>query len=230
MDFHLLGTTVNGLSIIAGSILGFLVFRGKLKENANESILKAAALAIMLIGLKNAWAGENMLLMIFSLVIGTYIGEAVGIENKLEGLGKFIESKVKGDNIARGFVTASLLFCTGSMAILGALEGGLKNQHHILLAKSVLDGIIAIMFTTTLGIGVIFSAIPVFLYQGAIVLSASFVKDLLTDPVIANMNGVGGLLIVALSLNMLDVKHIRVGNMLPAVFIPIFYEIAVKLF
>ena len=149
----------------------------------------------------------------------------------MENLGKYIESKFKNDsNISKAFVTSSLLFCVGSMAILGALEGGLKGQHEILYAKAVLDGIISIMFTTTLGIGVIFSAIPVLIYQGAIVFGAGFLKELLTDPVIANLNGIGGLLIIALSLNMLEIKQIRVGNMLPAVFIPIVYQIILKLF
>ena len=227
----MLGTVVNAISIIAGSSLGWLVFKGRLNDRTNESIVKGTALAIFLIGLKNANAGENMLLMIFSIVIGTFIGEAIHIEGKMEQLGKLIESKFKGDNnIAKAFVTSSLLFCVGSMAILGALEGGLKGQHDILFAKATLDGIISIMFTSTLGIGVIFSAVPVLLYQGLIVIGASSLKGILTASVIANMSGVGGLLIVALSLNMLEVKQIRVGNMLPAIFIPIFYELIMKLF
>lgn len=217
------GTLVNGAAIILGSFLGAFIFKGKLKESANDTIVKGTALAIALIGLKNAWQAENMLLIIFSIVIGALIGEALDIEGRLDKLGKYVESRVQGDNIARGFVTASLLFCVGSMAILGALEGGLQNKHDILLAKSVLDGIISIMFAATMGIGVLLSAIPVVLYQGAIVLSSSLLRDILTDPVIANLNGVGGLLIFALSLNMLKVEYIRVGNMLPAVFIPMIY-------
>lgn len=227
---NMFGTIVNAIAIVAGSLLGFFLFRGKLRENTNETIMKGLALTIFLIGLKNAWIGEDMLLMIFSIVIGTFVGETVGLEEKLERLGKYVESKVEGEGIARAFVTASLLFCVGSMAVLGALEGGLKNKHDILLAKSVLDGIISVMFAVTMGIGVIFSAVAVFLYQGAIVLGASFLRDFLTDPVIASLNGVGGLLIVALSLNMLKVSHIRVGNMLPSVLIPIFYEVGTKLF
>lgn len=227
----MLGTLVNSAAIIAGSALGFLLFKGRINERTNESIIKGTALAIFLIGLKNANAGENMLLMIFSIVIGTAIGEWIHIEAKMEQLGKAIESKFEGDNnIAKAFVTSSLLYCVGSMAILGALEGGLKGQHDILFAKSVLDGIISIMFTTTLGIGVIFSSAAVFLYQGAIVLGAGYLKALLTDPVIANMSGVGGLLIIALSFNMLEIKPIRVGNMLPAIFIPVFYELILRLF
>lgn len=227
----MLGTIVNALAIIVGSLLGWFLFKGRIKDRTNESIVKGAALAIFLIGLKNANAGEDMMLMIFSIVIGTFIGETIHIEGKMEQLGKSIESKFKGDsNIAKAFVTSSLLFCVGSMAILGALEGGLKGQHDILFAKATLDGIISIMFTSTLGIGVIFSSVAVFIYQGLIVLGAGFLKGILTTSVIANMSGVGGLLIIALSLNMLEVKQIRVGNMLPAIFIPIIYDVVLKLF
>lgn len=226
----MLGTIVNAISIIIGSTLGFLVFKERLNDRTNDTIIKGLSLAILLIGLKNALAGEDLMLMIFSILIGIIIGETAGIEEKMEALGKKIESNFKGDNnIAKAFVTSSLLFCTGSMAVLGALEGGLKGEHHILFAKSVLDGIISVMFTSTMGIGVIFSAIPVLIYQGAIAFGSGFLKEILTEPVIANMNGIGGLLIIALSLNMLEVKHIRVGNMLPAVFIPIFYELIQKI-
>lgn len=225
------GTIINGFSIIVGSLLGWLLFKGRINERTNESIVKGTALAIFLIGLKNANLGEDIMLMIFSIVIGTFIGETIDIEGKMESLGKAIESKFKGENnIAKAFVTSSLLYCVGSMAILGALEGGLKGQHDILFAKSTLDGIISIMFTSTLGIGVIFSAIPVIIYQGLIVLGAGFLKGILTTNVIANMSGVGGLLIIALSLNMLEVKQIRVGNMLPAIFIPIIYDVILNLF
>lgn len=227
----MLGTLVNSLAIIVGSLLGWFLFKGRINDRTNESIVKGTALAIFLIGLKNANAGEDMMLMIFSIVIGTFIGETIHIEAKMEHLGKFIESKFSGDNnIAKAFVTSSLLYCVGSMAILGALEGGLKGQHDILFAKATLDGIISIMFTSTLGIGVIFSAIPVLIYQGLIVIGAGFLKDLLTDPVIANMSGVGGLLIIALSLNMLEVKPIRVGNMLPAIFVPVLYQVILNFF
>lgn len=227
----MLGTIVNAISIVVGSLLGWFLFRGRINERTNESIVKGTALAIFLIGLKNANAGEDMMLMIFSIVIGTFIGETIHIEGKMEQLGKAIESKFKGDNdIAKAFVTSSLLFCVGSMAILGALDGGLKGQHDTLFAKSTLDGIISIMFTSTLGIGVVFSAIPVLIYQGLIVLGAGFLKGILTTSVIANMSGVGGLLIIALSFNMLDIKKIRVGNMLPAIFIPIIYDVILKLF
>ena len=130
----------------------------------------------------------------------------------------------------RGFVTASLVFCVGSMAIVGALESGLAGNHDTLFAKSLLDGITSVVFASTFGSGVIFSALPVLVYQGAITMGASLLKPFLTPGVIAQMSGVGGLLIAAIGINMLRLAHIRIGNMLPAIFLPLFYFMAVQLF
>lgn len=224
----MLGTLVNTGAIIAGSLVGIALFKGRISTAANESIMKAIGLAVLIIGLKNANAGQNLMLIIFSLVIGTYLGEQLDIEGRMSRLGDYLQSRTKGgdSNFSKAFVTASLIYCIGSMAILGALESGLKGQHDILFAKSILDGVSSIIFSSSLGIGVLFSAIPVLLYQGAITLGAGLLKGILTDPVIADMSGVGGLLIMAIGLNILEVKPIRVGNMLPAIFIPILYALA----
>ena len=223
----MLGTLVNTGAIIAGSLVGMTLFRGRISTRTNESIMKALALAVILIGIKNAMSGQNTMLVIFSLVIGTYIGEQIDIESAMNRLGSWIETRLKGSDsgFSKAFVTTSLIYCVGSMSILGALESGLKGQHEILYAKTMLDGVSSIIFSSTLGIGVLFSALPVLLYQGAITLGAGFLKDLLTDPVIADMSGIGGLLIIAIGLNILEVKAIRVGNMLPAIFIPILYAL-----
>ena len=124
----------------------------------------------------------------------------------------------------RGFVTASLVFCVGAMAIVGALESGLTGNHQTLFAKSLLDGVTSIIFASTLGIGVIFSSISVLIYQGAITLAATYLKPFLTSGVVAQMSAVGGLLIVAIGLNILDIKKLRIGNMLPGLFIPLVYD------
>ena len=123
-------------------------------------------------------------------------------------------------NFAKGFVTASILFCTGSMAIVGAMESGLQGNHDMLFAKSILDGVISIVFASTMGIGVAFSAIPVILYEGAIALGASYIKDLLTTEIITEMSAVGSLLIAAIGFNFLEIKEIKVANMIPAIFLP----------
>lgn len=223
----MLGTLVNTAAILAGSLIGLTLFRGRISATTNESIMKALALAVIIIGLKNANAGQNLMLVIFSLVIGTYIGEQIDIEKRMNQLGQWLQTRTKGGdgNFSKAFVTTSLIYCVGSMAILGALESGLKGQHDILYAKSMLDGVSSIIFSSTLGIGVLFSALPVLIYQGLITLGAGFLKGLLTDPVIADMSGVGGILIMAIGLNILELKTIRVGNMLPAIFVPVIYAL-----
>ena len=224
------GNLVNTGVIIVGSIIG-IFFNGQIPEKYSQSIMKAIALGILLIGILNALEVQNMILVLLSMTIGTFLGELIQIENKLEGLGDNIKKNLNtsNDSIAKSFVTASLLFCVGSMAIIGSLESGLNNNHETLLAKSVLDGISSIIFSSSIGVGVIFSAIPVFLYQGAIILSASFLKPFLTELVIADMSAIGGLLIIGLGLNMLGYKKIKVGNMLPAIFIPLIYDIFLNL-
>ncbi|NLY66824.1 MAG: DUF554 domain-containing protein [Tissierellia bacterium] len=225
----MLGTIVNSTTIIIGTILGVLLNKG-IKEEYKSTIMDGVSLAVILIGIMGALDTENVILMIISLVVGSIIGEAVKIEKKLDNLGNTLEKKLgKGDsNFSKGFVTASLVFCVGAMAIVGALESGLRGNHSTLFAKSVLDGISSIIFASTLGIGVGFSAATVLLYQGSITLLASSAKELLTPEVINEMSAVGGLLIAAIGINLLGLRKIKVGNMLPAIFIPLLYFLLKK--
>ncbi len=218
----MLGTVVNACAIVAGCLTG-LVFKGGIAEKYKETVMHAVAMAVVLVGFKAAFASEALLVVILSLVIGSLVGEWIDIEAKLEAMGAWLDTKVPGGqgSVAKGFVTASLVFCVGSMAIVGALESGLTGNHQTLYAKAILDGIISVIFTTTMGIGVIFSALAVFVYQGSITLSATVIKPFLTPEVVAQMTSVGGLLIISIGLNMLEVTKIRVGNMLPAIFIPL---------
>jgi len=173
---------------------------------------------------------NNVLLLIVSLFIGSLIGELLDIEDKLDRAGNFIEGKLSNlkGNISQGFVAATLIYCTGSMAIVGAIEGGLLNKHDILFAKSFLDGIMSIALAASLGIGVLFSSISVFVYQGTIVMIAGLAKNVLTDAVVNEMSAIGGLLILAIGLNFLIKERIRIGNMLPSIFIPIIYFLIIK--
>lgn len=218
------GTVVNTLAIIAGSLAG-LVLKGGIPKAYMDTVMQAIGLAVILIGLKGALGGEDLLLVIFSLAIGGVAGEFLRIEERLERLGNWLERKLSrvGGDIAKGFVTASLLFCVGSMAIVGSLESGLAGNHQTLFAKSVLDGVSSIVFASTFGFGVMLSAGAVFLYQGLITVTASFIKPFLIPAVIAQMSTVGGLLIMAIGFNILEFKRIKVGNMLPAIFIPLIY-------
>lgn len=224
----MLGTIVNAAAIIAGSLTGLLFSRG-IPENYKEIVLSGIGLSVVLVGLKSAFVSDNLMLVIISIVIGSLSGEFLKIENKLERLGKFLEKRVSPDtkkgtnNFAKGFVTASLVFCVGSMAIVGSLESGLAGNHQTLFAKSILDGITSIIFASTLGLGVLFSAFAVFIYQGAITLCAAFMKAYLVPETVQHMTSAGGLLIAAIGLNMLGITKIRVGNMIPAIFIPLIY-------
>lgn len=220
----MLGTIVNALAIIGGSLVGF-IFKGGIPERINDSIMKGVAMCVLVIGITGAIKSENMILIICSIVLGALIGEIIDIDKALKRLGDSIESKLqgKGGKISEGFVTASLVYCVGAMAIVGSLDSGLKGDYSILFTKAMLDGISAIMFTSTLGVGVALSAVSVFLYQGLITLSASFLQGVLVGPVVTEISAVGSLLIMGLGLNMLGITKIKVANMLPAIIIPIVY-------
>jgi len=167
-------------------------------------------------------------------VIGSLLGAWIDIEKRLNDLGQAIERKVSPNgaegSVAKGFVTASLVFCVGAMAIVGSMDSGLRGDHSTLIAKSILDGVFAIIFTSSLGWGVGLSALAVLVYQGAIALLAMWIEPLLTAPIITEMSAVGGLLIMGIGLNMIYDKHIPVGNMLPAIFLPMAYLPIVALF
>lgn len=221
----MLGTIVNSVSILVGGLTGSL-FKNKISSAYNETIMKALGLSVILIGLKGALQGNDILLLIISLTLGTLMGEMMKIERGIERIGAWLESKFsKQGGVANGFVTASLVYCVGAMAIMGSLESGLSNKHDILFAKALIDGISAVIFSSSLGIGVCFSAISVFIYQGIITLTASLMKQFLIPSVVNEMSAIGGLLIVAIGANILEIKRIKVGNMLPAVFIPLLYYI-----
>ena len=223
---QLLGTIVNTLSIIIGSLVG-LFFKGKIPEKYSQTIMHGIGLAVVLIGLKTALNTDAILIIIISFVIGSIIGEFFRIEDRLDRLGGWIGKRLSknSDGISKAFVNASLLFCVGAMAIVGAMESGLTGNHQTLFAKSTLDGISSIIFTSTMGIGVIFSSISVFIYQGLITVAASSIKPYLLPEVVSQMSAVGGLLIFAIGINLLGIKKIKIGNMLPAIFIPLIYQV-----
>lgn len=227
----MLGTIVNTAAIIMGGLIG-LLFRGNIPEKYSRTIMHAVGLAVVLIGMQTALKTDEMLIIIISLALGCIVGELLDIENRLERLGNRMGRLAPGqtDGVAKGFVSASLIFCVGAMAIVGSLESGLSGNHETLYAKSLLDGIGSILFASTMGVGVLFSAVSVFIYQGSITLAASGLKHLLTPSVVTQMSAVGGLLIVAIGVNLLEIKKLKIGNMLPAIFIPLFYQILKQLF
>ena len=222
----MLGTIVNTMSIIVGSLIG-LSFKGKIPEKYSQTIMHGIGLAVVLIGIKTALNTDAILIVIISFVIGSIIGELIRIEDRLDQFGNWIGKKISKNStgISKGFVTASLLYCVGAMAIIGSMESGLTGNHQTLFAKSILDGIGSVIFASTLGIGVIFSAVSVFIYQGIITLTASSIKPFLLPEVVSQMSAVGGLLIFAIGLGLLEIKKIKIGNMLPAIFVPLVYQV-----
>jgi len=226
----LIGTIVNFIVIVGGSLVG-LLFKGGISEKISNTVIQGLSLCIIYIGILGVIKSSNVILIITSMVIGGFIGEVIDIDNRIERLGNKIEDKFKNKNvkISEGFVTASLLFCVGSMAIVGSLESGLEGNNKILFAKSMLDGITSVIFSSSLGIGVMISSISVLIYQGIITIAAFGLKTILIQSVITDMTAVGSLLIIGLGFNLLGIVKIKVANLLPAIFIPIFYQALLNL-
>lgn len=213
------GTVVNVALILVGAFIGRIAGR-YLSEQIRKTLMAGLGLAVMLIGLKLAFQSQQIMIVIGSLILGGLIGELIGIEKRLESFGLWLQKRFAGKGtIAEGFVTASLLYCVGAMAIMGALQDGMGGKPTILYSKAVLDGVASVALTSTLGIGVAFSIFPLAIYQGGITLAAGLAKTVLTASVITEMNAVGGLLIVAIAVDLLGIKRLPVGNLLPSVFV-----------
>lgn len=217
---NLWGTWVNVLAILAGSLLGTLIGR-RLFQRLLTTVTQATGLGILLVGLTMATQSQNIVLVIVSLVAGGISGELLDIEGRLAGLGKRLESLLsrggRGE-ITRAFVSASLLYCVGAMAIIGSMDAGLRANYNTLYAKALLDGILAASMSTTMGWGVALSSLPVLVYQGSLTLMATWMQNYLTPAVVTEITASGGLLIIAIALDVLKIKEIHVGNLLPAIF------------
>lgn len=233
-----IGTIVNVLAIIFGGVVG-LVFRGGLKERFRDILMQACGLAVIFIGAAGAFemiftvsgdrlsSGSTMLIVI-SLVIGGLVGELLNIEKGLDSLGERLKRIVKagGDNkFVDGFVTASLVFCVGAMAICGPIDEALTGDSTTLYIKSILDMIMVMVLASVYGVGALFSALAVGIYQGIFTVFGVFIADLMTDALIVSLSGVGSVLIFAVGVNLLWPKKIRVGNLLPALLVPVVWEL-----
>lgn len=219
---------MNAAVIVVCALAGCFLIRG-IPPRFEEILKKAIGLATIYIGIKGAMDNQRVLLMIMSLVSGAITGELINIDALMNRLGAWAEKRLysgrekrgkTSGSFSKGFVSASILFCTGSMAIVGSMQSGLQGNHEILFAKSILDGAISLVFGASLGIGVAFSALPVLVYQGGIVLLAQAVSVFLSDGIIREMSAVGNLLVAAIGFNFLSIKEIKVANLIPAIFIP----------
>ncbi|GGG05730.1 DUF554 domain-containing protein [Paenibacillus abyssi] len=218
------GSIVNAAAIIAGSLLGLIL--PKMSEQFKRTVTQGIGIALCVLGIMMAMKTTNYLWMLISLVAGSILGEWIQVERRFEQAGQWLERLVpnrKESSVGKGFVTAALVFCIGAMAILGAVDSGVRHNHDILYAKSLMDGLLALIFASTLGIGVMFSAVPVFAYQGFIALAAAAAASLLSLEQVqfltVEVSAVGGLLIIGIGINMLELTKINVANMLPSVVI-----------
>lgn len=223
----MLGVIVNTAAVLIGSLLG-LLFRRGIPQKISDVVMYAIGLCSVYIGISGAFSGENTLIMIASMILGVSLGTILDIDGKLGKLGDWVGKKVGNEKdsgsaaVAQGFVTACLLFCIGAMTIVGCLNAGLRGDNDMLYTKSLLDCVSAMMLSVSLGIGVIFSAAFVFVFQGGLVLLAGLLQPLLTDAAIAEMTCVGSLMILAIGLNLLGITKLKVSDFLPAlIFAPL---------
>lgn len=234
----MLGTIVNVITVVVGTIIG-CVLKHAIPEKTQKIIMQAVGLGVVSIGVASAIQTENFVLFVISLALGGAIGKTIGIEKGLENIGDKLQKRFSGsgNTIAEGFVTATLIYCVGAMTILGSIQSGLTGNHELLFTKSILDGIVSIVLASTLGFGVGLSAIVILLFQGGLTMGASLVAPFMTETVMQELSAVGGAMIIGIGINLLNIKKIHVGDMLPAIFIPPvyyvllpFYEKLVQLF
>lgn len=235
-----LGTIANTIAVIIGGGIGLFLKKG-IKKTLQDSLLQAMGIAVLFIGIGGTLSQmlvfkdghletTGTMLMIFSLLIGTLIGEIINIEAKLEKLGEFARKILHADEQSKfvdAFVTVTLVICIGAMAIIGALQDGLSGDYNLLLTKAILDSVICMVFASTMGAGVLLAALPLFIYQGLITLCASFISPYLTTAMINDICYIGNILITIIGINLTfnNIIHIRVGNMLLALIVPVVYHI-----
>ena len=226
----MIATVINAALVLVGSILGLLL-KNKISDRFSSVVTQALALCVLSIGISMAVGTQNTLCVIICMVLGVMLGEALKIEDRLDGAGEFLRRKLikneggSNSRFTEGFVTATLLYCVGAMAITGSIEAGLNHNYSIIVSKGVIDGVTSITFAAAMGIGVAFSILPLMIYQGGITLLAAVVGPYLPPEVITEMSAVGGIAIMGIAVNMLNVPNlkIKVGNMLPGIFLPIAY-------
>jgi hypothetical protein len=211
------GTLVNALAIVLGSVLG-LVLRGRFPERIRVVSFQGVGLCVLVIGMQMAFEMKNPLIVIVSVLLGGILGEVLRLEELFEKLALRLKGMLRSSNplFTEGFISASLIFCIGAMAIVGSFDEGIRGDHSILFTKAVLDGFTSVVLATTYGIGVLFSAVPILIYQGALTLFAASFQSIFSPEIIAQLTATGGVLILGIGVNILEIKQIRISSMLPA--------------
>lgn len=224
-----LGPLVNAVSVLVGGLVGTFV-GDKIEERFKQMVMSVLPLAVAIMGIDYALKYNNFMVVILSLVIGSVLGEAININKALDRFGNYLEKKfAHKEGFSEGFITSTLVFCIGSMAIVGSLQSGLNGNNNTLYIKSILDGITSIVFASALGIGVSFSFFTILIYQGVIAATASWISPYISGGAMKDIIAVGGIIILALSLDLLNIKKFKVANMLPAIFLPVLYYIVIRL-
>ncbi|NLJ80690.1 MAG: DUF554 domain-containing protein [Firmicutes bacterium] len=213
------GSFVNAMAIVGGALLGRAV---KFPDQVQQTITNGLGLAIAIIGISMGLETNNILIPVIALVLGAVIGETLKIEGRIAQVGTALQRRFQqktdaAPGFTQGFLTASVIFCVGAMAVIGGLNSGLRGDHQVLYAKSMLDGTLTVFLSASFGLGAGFSALPVFLYQGSIALLAALVAPILSQPVLEELTATGGILILGIALNMLKLTKIALGNLLPAI-------------
>lgn len=214
------GALVNAAAILLGGAAG-LCLRGGIPETVRKNVMQAMGLAVLIIALKMALQTQNIVALIIALAAGTALGAWLDLDGRLTRFAASVTglTGARFGDVGKGFVSASLLYCLGAMGIVGALAEGLTGDASTLLAKATIDGVTAIILAASMGLGVLFAAIPVLLYEGAITLGASSLSSFFNEAMLAETNGVGGVLVLAIGINMLEMAEIRIANLLPAIFV-----------
>lgn len=228
----MIATVINAGAVLIGGIIG-LGFKKFITKEVSKPIFQALGLCVLFIGIKGSLEVNNVVIVIVSMVLGVIVGEWVDIDKKLNQFGLFLQTKtsLKSElSIANGFVTASLLFCVGAMSIVGPIQSSLLGNHEILFTKSALDFVASVIFSATLGIGVLLASGFVLIYQGLITIFAGWIEPFLTGAMITDISCVGSLLIIAIGLNLLNITTIKVANLLPAIALPILFHFLIGLF
>ena len=219
-----MGAIVNSIVVVITSLIGLLIGQ-RIPEKMNRAIMQGIGLVVITSGVSGAVNGVNTLVLILSMVIGIVIGEGLDIHQRINLFIEKATKRLSGDKdqseFTQAFMTATMLFCIGSMAIVGSLESGLTGDNATLYTKSVIDGISAVLFSSSLGIGVLFASIPLLLYQGSLIIFAQLLAPILSDAVILEMTTVGSVLLIGMGLNMLDITDFKMMNFIPAIFLPI---------
>lgn len=220
----MIGTFVNVGAVVVGGFVG-LTFNRRLPERYVEVAFNSIGLFTAVLGMMMAVKSNEILLVIFSLILGSILGEYLKLEDRIAGIGDHIKGLIGSDEdgFTDGLITAFLLFCMGSLTIMGAIEEGMNNNPSLFYTKSLMDGFASIALSSTLGAGVIFSVVPLLIYQGGLTLLAGTLSSWLSDAMITEMSAVGGILLLGLALDILKIKHIKVANMLPSLLVIVFF-------